>query len=133
MPTTTPAAMPALFGPLEGGTLVVVMIVSFALVWPGAVTTIVLALVTTDGGCFFVGVGDAAAGAGVDDEDTALELESEFESVFEDELCSLPTLSSSPVSWTDQALGPPPITLLVCRLQAGSGTTYTYPCHNRYS
>ena len=53
MPTTTPAAMPALFGPLDGVLVwVVVMTVSFAVVWPGAVTTIVLAFVTTDGGSF---------------------------------------------------------------------------------
>lgn len=98
MPTITPAAMAALFGPLDFGMLVVVMIVSFALVWPGAVTTIVLAFVTTDGGCFFVGVGVAAAVVWEEDEDSELELESEFELEFEDELCSLPTLSSTPVS-----------------------------------
>ena len=46
----------------------------------------------------------------VDDDGAAPAFESEFE--LEEEPCSLPTLSSSPVSWTDQALGPPPVTQL---------------------
>lgn len=64
-----------------------VMIVSCAVVWPGAVTIIVLALVTTDGGPF--SVGDAAADDIDDDEDAALpfgsecELKSELESELE--------------------------------------------------
>lgn len=77
---------------------------------------IVLALVTTDGGSFLVG--DAAPGDVDDDEDAALPLESEFESEFEPELESelelwLATLSFSPVNWTDQELGPPPVKLSV--------------------
>ena len=69
---------------------------------------IVLAFVTTDGDPF--SVGDAAAD-GTDDEDAALPLESELwsEPVSELEL-SLATLLLRPVSWTDQELGPPPVT-----------------------
>ena len=87
-----------------------VMIVSCGVVWPGAVTIIVLALVTTDGGPFLVG--DAAADDADDDEDAALpsEFESELESELEpEEEPWLATLSFSPVSSTDQELGPPPV------------------------
>ena len=73
-----------------------------------------LALVTTDGGPFLVG--DAADDVD-DDETAALPLESEFgfvsEFVFELESeleLWLATLLLSPVSWTDQELGPPPVT-----------------------
>ena len=67
---------------------------------------IVLALVTTDGGVFLLG--DAAADD-ANDEDVALTFESEPESELESEVdCSLATLLLSPVSWTDQELGPPP-------------------------
>ena len=65
-PMTTPAATPALFGPPDDGAFVVVIIVSCgcALVCPGAVTIIVLALVTTDGDTFWVGDGvDCGAAA----------------------------------------------------------------------
>lgn len=69
---------------------------------------IVLAFVTTDGGPFLLG--DAAADD-ADDEDAALPFESEFDSEFESELeLWLATLLLSPVSWTDQELGPPPVT-----------------------
>ena len=105
MPTTTPAAIPALLGPLEDGTCVVVMIVCCAVVWPAAVTTIVLALVTTDGDPF--SVGDAPADdVDVDDVDAALSFESESESEVE---LWLATLLLSPVSWTAQELCPPPV------------------------
>ena len=66
---------------------------------------------TTDGGPFLVG--DAAAADIDDDEAAALpfESESEFVSELEPELeLSLATLLLSPVSWTDQELGPPPAT-----------------------
>ena len=140
IPTTTPAAIPALLGPLEDGACVVVMIVCCAVVWPAAVTTIVLALVTTDGDPF--SVGDAPADdVDVDDDDdddddaaAALpfgsepESESELESDLESELeLWLATLLLSPVSWTAQELCPPPV------LQSARGratylaATYTYP------
>ena len=132
MPTTTPAAIPALLGPLEDGACVVVMIVCCAVVWPAAVTTIVLALVTTDGDPF--SVGDAPADDVDVDDDAALPFDSEFEpeSELELELESelelwLATLLLSPVSWTAQELCPPPI------LQSARGratylaATYTYP------
>lgn len=64
-PTTTPAATPATFGPLLAGTDVVVMTVVVGWVSPGAVTTTVLACVTTDGSEAFVVEG--AAAAAVDD------------------------------------------------------------------
>lgn len=67
---------------------------------------IVLAFVTTDGGPFLLG--DAAADDA--DDDAALPFESEFDSEFESELeLWLSTLLLSPVSWTDQELGPPPM------------------------
>ena len=60
-PTTTPAAMPAVLGPFDffsvstaGGA---------ALVWPGAVTTTVLARVIVEGGSFLVESGSALGGA----------------------------------------------------------------------
>ena len=90
MPTITPAAMPALLGPLDGGVCVVVMTVSWASVWPGAVTTIVLAFVTTDGGPFCVGDG---SGFEVDDVAAALAI---LEVVVESD--SLPTLLLNPVN-----------------------------------
>lgn len=92
IPTTTPAAIPAVLGPLAffsgaagDGT---------AFVWPGAVTTMVLARVMVDGGSCFVGSGSfcaAAAGegllfaAGVEVDDGAAGLGSEPESSFEPE------------------------------------------------
>ena len=136
IPTTTPAAIPALLGPFEDGACVVVMIVCCAVVWPAAVTTIVLALVTTDGDPF--SVGDAPADdvdVDVDDDDDAalpfdseLEFESELVSELESELeLWLATLLLSPVSWTAQEFCPPPV------LQSARGratclaATYTYP------
>ena len=69
---------------------------------------IVLALVTTDGGD--LSLGDAVTN-GVKDEDVALLFESVSESGLESELeFWLATLLLSPVSWTDQELGPPPET-----------------------
>lgn len=71
---------------------------------------IVLALVTTDGDDFLLG--DAAADGG-NDEDTVLTFGSEPESELESDVdCSLATSLLSPVSWTDQELGPPPKTHL---------------------
>lgn len=60
-------------------------------------------------------VGDAAADDIDDDDAAALPFESESELVSELEPepepeLSLPTLLLSPVSWTDQELGPPPVT-----------------------
>lgn len=60
-------------------------------------------------------VGDAAAADIDDDEAAALpfESESEFVSELEPELeLSLATLLLSPVSWTDQELGPPQVSKL---------------------
>ena len=76
----------------------------------------VLALVTTEGGSFWVGVGCAVdEGEGMA---AALLLLFEFESelgfgpesvsVSDVVPCTLPTLLLIPVNWTDQALGPPP-------------------------
>lgn len=96
IPTTTPAAIPAVLGPLAffsgaagDGT---------AFVWPGAVTTMVLARVMVDGGSCLVGSGSfcaAATGegllfaAGVEVDDgiagSAAALGSEPESSFEPE------------------------------------------------
>lgn len=111
------------------------MVVSCALVCPGAVTTIVLAVVTTEGGPFWVGVGSGDDGVMVTAADLeselelafafefelllgfafelVLELEFELESDVEPEvvLCWLPTLLLSPVSRTDQAFGPPQVSL----------------------
>lgn len=65
MPTTTPAAMPALLGPLDlaTGAIGAVVVVS-----PGAVTTIVPVCVTTDGPWVVVVLGAGVALiCGVDD------------------------------------------------------------------
>ena len=109
-PMTTPAAMPALLGPPDDGVFVVVTIVSCALVWPGAVTIIVLAFVTTDGDTFWVGDGVACTASG-EDVGALLALDSELDC----ESDSLPTLSFSPVSCTDHASEPPPVARSVCR------------------
>ena len=83
---------------------------------------IVLAFVTTDGGAF--SLGDAATDD-ANDEDAPLTIESEPESELESEVdCSLATLLLSPVSWTDQELGPPPGTHLARELQI-LNMTYT--------
>ncbi len=92
------------------------MVVSCAFVCPGAVTTIVLAVVTTEGGPFWVGVGSGADGveviaAALESEldlelvldfafEFGLELECELESDVESkaEFCTFPTLLLSPVS-----------------------------------
>lgn len=70
-----------------------VTMVSFALVWPGAVTIMVLAFVTTDGDIFWVGDGVCCTAAG-EDVGALLVLDSELDC----ESDSLPTLSSNPVS-----------------------------------
>lgn len=132
MPTTTPAAIPVLLVPLEDRACVVVMIASCGVVWPGAVTMIVLALVTTDGGPLLVC--DAAADNIDDDEDAALPSESESESELESEPeLWLATLLSSPVSWTDQELGPPPVKNLMRNQTAFVGhnlhVSKGYPLH----
>lgn len=93
---------------------------------------IVLALVTTDGGSFLVG--DAAPGDVDDDEDAALPSESDFESELESELeLWLATLSFSPVNWTDQELGPPPVKQSVRSKTACAGcdlhVSKLYPLH----
>lgn len=107
------------------------IVVSCALVCPGAVTTMVLAVVTTEGGPFWVGVGSDDDGVKVTADaleselelgfafefefelvlELVFELEFELESDVEPEvvLCWLPTSLLNPVSWTDQAFGPPPI------------------------
>lgn len=132
-PTTAPAAMPAVFGPFDGGGDSAVGTAA-GCVWPGAVTTTVLARVIVDGGLSLVvsgwgaaaaaalleGVG-LAAGLGVVAEDVAgglgegatfgdvLGWESESESASElFASWALPTLLFSPVNKSDQALSPPP-------------------------
>lgn len=96
MPTTTPMAMPVLFGPFESP--VFVLLGTMALVCPGAVTTTVLALVTTDGGAFL-----EMSGIGVAAED-----ELELGLALESESGTLSTELSTPVNWTDHVFGPPP-------------------------
>lgn len=106
-PTTTPAAMPAVFGPLDfpfsavGAGAVVVS--------PGAVTTTVFPTVTTDGADFRVVLATGAAVVcgvavcGVDDAALyALRVELELSSGAFD------TTPPMPVNATDQALSPPP-------------------------
>lgn len=103
MPITTPMAMPVLFGPFESP--VFVLLGTMALVCPGAVTTTVLALVTTDGGTFLEmsGIGVAA-----EDELEVAESESELGLALESESGTLSTELSTPVNWTDHVFGPPP-------------------------
>ena len=88
---------------------------------------IVLALVTTDGGSFLVG--DTAADD-ADEDDALLSLGSEFESELE---LWLATLLLSPVSWTDQELGPPPVIQstrkLKMRLKWDLHVSKLYPLH----
>ena len=155
-PTTTPAAIPATFGPLlpDLGLSVVVMTVVCACDWPGAVTTMVLACVTTDavGVLVVVGVGFVELVLEVDVDvseelesslelevsfELELELELEFESEFEFELepDTLPGLLFSPVKATDHELDPPPeyhisireqaISILMADLQL----SWPYPAH----
>ena len=90
---------------------------------------IVLALVTTEGGPF--SVGDAAADA--NDDDARLSFESELVSELKPEReLSLATLLLSPVSWTDQALGPPPVTHLAGIKRRVLNAAYMYPGCIRY-
>ena len=86
-----------------------------------------LAFVTTDGGLFCVGDG-VVSGVAVDEICALLVVES----VLEPELCSLPTLSFSPVSCTDHALDPPPGKLLVFDIWSPRKRSYTYPDRNHY-
>lgn len=130
IPTTTPAAMAAVldFGfevtDAEGEG------VDWADVWPGAVTTTVLAFVTTDGGPLVVGLGVVGADVGeleVEVVELGIELELELGLELEPELglalplpWTLPTELSVPVKYTDQAFAPPPKTQSVRRL-SGKG------------
>ena len=89
-----------------------------------------LALVTTDAVPFLVDA--AAADDVVVDDEAALPFESESESESELEL-SLPTSLLNPVSWTDQELGPPPVTQsagsqLAC-LDCDLHVSKLYPLH----
>ena len=141
MPATTPAAMPALLGPLDCGACIVVIMVSLALVSPGAVTTMVLAFVIADGGSLSVGVGweddvddDAAAAL-------SFELGSELDPALASELglesrevaCTVPTLLFNPVSCTDQVFGPPPIALLALISLAKYIISHKSPNCNRHT
>ena len=114
-PTTTPAAIPATFGPFFVAIEVVVMTVVVGCVCPGAVTTTVDAWVTTDGSDAFVVVGAAAAaddGSVSGDADWVSELESVLDAALEPELDpepdTLPGLELVPVSCTEKVLDPPP-------------------------
>ena len=105
-PTTTPAAMPAVFGPLDFFSVVGAGAV---VVSPGAVTTTVFQTVTTDGADFRVVLATGAAVVcdvavcGVDDAALyALRVELELASGAFD------TTPPMPVNATDQALSPPP-------------------------
>lgn len=110
IPTTTPAAMPAVFGPLD---------FSFAgvgagavVVWPGAVTTTVFPMVTTDGAGFNVVLGTGAAvvcgvlaACAVDVATFPLFV---LEVDVDASTAALDTIPPTPVKPTDQALSPPP-------------------------
>lgn len=110
IPTTTPAMMPAVFGPLD---------FSFAgvgagavVVWPGAVTTTVFPMVTTDGVGFNVVLGTGAevvcGVVAACDVDVAtlpllvLDVDADVSTA------ALDTIPPTPVKATDQALSPPP-------------------------
>ena len=94
-PTTTPAAIAALFEPPDPDDLGEDVA---AAAFPGAVTTMVCpASVTTEGACVLVVVGtDVAVLEIKDEDDEALDPS------------KLATESSVPVKETDQAFGPPP-------------------------
>ena len=114
-PTTTPAAIPAVFGPFDAFS-VVAAAVAFALVCPGAVTTIVVPFVTIVAGASLVVLGSGgtdAFGLDVDVDVVAalelvLELESEPDDEDPDEPCMLVTAFLVPVRYTDQRFDPPP-------------------------
>ena len=101
-PTTAPAAIPAVFGPFEAF-CVVAGAVAFALVSPGAVTTIVVPFVTIVAGASLVGLGlggTEAFGLGVGVAAAlglAFGLESESEGEEPDEPCMLVTALLVPV------------------------------------
>ena len=105
IPTTAPAAIAAV---LDFGFVVGVGdgVVVGPDVWPGAVTTTVLAFVITDGGPLVVGLAVVEADDVVledvaDEVGLELELELELPPMF-------PTELSVPVKYTDQVLDPPP-------------------------
>ena len=107
-PTTTPAAMPAVFGPFgfsfaaEDGAGAVV-------VWPGAVTTTVFPMVTTDGDDLRVVLGTGAAVVcGVDVGEVMLELTLGLELALELAPGAFATVPPVPVNATDHVLSPPP-------------------------
>ncbi len=125
IPTTTPAAMAAVldfgFGvaDTEG--------VDWLAVWPGAVTTMVLALVITDVGPLVVGLGVVKAGVGELDVEvvepglelvlgpgTGLGLGPGLELALPLPLPP-PTTFPVPVKYTDQVFAPPPKTKSVTR------------------
>ena len=108
-PTTTPAAMPAVFGPLDFSSFGVGA--GAVVVWPGAVTTTVFPTVTTDGVDFGVVLAAGAAVVGgeavCDADDAEFKL---YASEVGAEVSSgaFETAPPMPVSATDQALSPPP-------------------------
>ena len=112
-PTTTPAAIPAVFGLFDAFS-VVAAAVAFALVCPGAVTTIVVPFVTIVAGASLVVLGSGgtdALGLSVDVIAAlmlVLELESESDDEDPDEPCTLVTAFLVPVRYTDQKSDPPP-------------------------
>ena len=112
-PTTTPAAIPAVFGPFDVFSVVAAS-VAFALVCPGAVTTIVVPFVTIVAGATLVVLGSGGTDAfGLDVELVAalwlvLELEPESDDEDPDEPCILVTPLLVPVRYTDQKFDPPP-------------------------
>ena len=116
-PTTTPAAIPAVFAPFDAFS-VETAAVAFAVVCPGAVTIIVVPFVTMVAGASLVVLGSdgtAAFGLGVDVVaalELVLELESESDDEDPDEPCTLPTAFLVPVRYTDQRFDPPPNILL---------------------
>ena len=151
MPTTTPAAIPATLGPpLDLASSVVVITVICACVCPGAVTTIVLARVTTEGAELFDWSGDGV-GDGVvvwlspaselalsELEVSELELsgfESESDFALTSDPDALPTLLLRPVSCMDQLLDPPPYGCISLpdNDRARQYTTYRYPCHIQHT
>ena len=112
-PTTTPAAIPAVFGPFDAFSVVAAAVAS-ALVCPGAVTTIVVPFVTIVAGALLVRLGSGGTEAfGLDVDVVAvlgleLELESESDDEDPDEPCMLVTALLVPVRYTDHRFVPPP-------------------------
>lgn len=117
IPTTAPAAMPAVFGPLDFSlTGVGVDAGGAVVVCPGAVTTTVFPMVTTDGVGFRVVLGIGAAvvcGCGGGGGVAACDVDGAALGVFALEVDvsagALDTMPPPvPVNATDQALSPPP-------------------------